>query len=101
MGYIHSMTIERKPLQDRFWKYVNKTETCWLWTGAKHEFGYGLINKGGAGGRILRAHRVIWEWTNGPIPKGFFVCHHCDVPACVRPDHLFLGTNKDNVQDMI
>jgi hypothetical protein len=45
------------------------------------------------------AHRIAWELTNGPIPAGLFVCHHCDTPGCVRPDHLFLGTAQENMQD--
>lgn len=88
-------------MRDRFWQYVNKTEGCWLWTGAKREFGYGVINLGGKHGKIERAHRLSYEMHVGPIPERAFVCHHCDVPACVRPDHLFLGSVGDNNRDMV
>lgn len=87
------------PLEDRFWRFVKKTRKCWLWTGATHEFGYGLLGKPGRSGN-LRAHRVSWELHFGKIPKGRFVLHHCDNPGCVRPNHLFLGTHADNMRDM-
>ena len=93
------MTIHRISLQTRFWKFVDKTEGCWLWTGATTDFGHGLINSGGKHGKAIRAHRVSWELHFGAIPDGLLVCHHCDVPACVRPDHLFLGTKLHNNAD--
>jgi hypothetical protein len=85
------------PVESRFWERVQKTKSCWLWTGLKNELGYGLI-------RIRytphRAHRVAWEITYGKIPDGFYVCHACDNPSCVRPDHLMLGTSHSNMTDM-
>jgi HNH endonuclease len=85
------------PLTERFWPKVRKTDGCWLWTSYTNEHGYGLIC-------IRRhkfyAHRVSWELDRGPIPYGIRVLHRCDVPACVRPEHLFLGTQPDNLADM-
>jgi hypothetical protein len=81
----------------RFWSKVHKTDTCWLWTGSLRN-GYGqssMLHK------PLYAHRLIWEMTYGPIPPGLQVLHKCDVRNCVRPDHLFLGTQADNVHDRI
>lgn len=82
-----------RPRADRFWTFVERGDGCWLWTGA-------LGGRGGYGRFDAdRAHRVAYELVVGPIPPGLFVCHHCDVPRCVRPDHLFVGTAKDNAQD--
>lgn len=73
---------------------------CWRWTGAKHEFGYGLLNSGGPKARVLRAHRLRYEMHVGAIPDGMLVLHRCDNPECSNPEHLFLGTNADNMRDM-
>lgn len=87
------------PLSDRFWLKVQKTETCWIWTGARRPEGYGVIGGGPRGSKTLRATHVSYELNVGPIPAGQWVLHRCDNPRCVRPDHLFLGTHQDNVDD--
>jgi hypothetical protein len=81
--------------QERFWTHVNKTDTCWLWTG-------GITGNYGAlwtGLRNEGAHRCSWIIHNGPVPSGMYVLHHCDNGLCIRPDHLFLGTAQDNMDD--
>lgn len=82
---------------DSFWSLVDKTSTCWLWIGARRG---GRKNQYG-NWRGNMAHRVSWVMANGrAVPDGMFICHTCDVPLCVRPDHLFLGTASDNARDM-
>lgn len=70
---------------------------CWLWTGAIRGDGYGNFTYQG---RNHGAHRVSWAFHHGPIPEGQNVCHKCDTPLCVNPDHLFLGSRSDNMRDM-
>lgn len=74
---------------------------CWVFMGATNGFGYGIVGTGGRGAPNDRAHRITYRHFCGEIPSGMFVCHRCDVPSCCNPDHLFLGTNQDNVRDMI
>ena len=74
---------------------------CWIFLGATNEAGYGIVGTGARGMPNDRAHRITYRHFNGAIPAGMFVCHVCDVPSCCNPDHLFLGTNQDNVNDMI
>lgn len=74
---------------------------CWIFTGAINDFGYGIVGTGKRGAPNDRAHRIAYKHFVGEIPKGMFVCHSCDVPSCCNPDHLFLGTNQDNVNDMM
>ena len=85
-----------RTLADRFWEKVQKGPDCWLWTASCFPHGYGQFRVGDTN---VPAQRVVWQLTYGPIPDGINVCHHCDNPPCVRPDHLFLGTAKDNNHD--
>lgn len=81
-----------------FAENVTETETCSLWHGPVNNQGYGkLIHP--VAGKPIYAHRYAWELAHGPIPAGMFVCHTCDVRNCVRVDHLFLGTNRENILD--
>ena len=73
-----------------FWARVDKSGDCWEWSGARNEQrgGYGMLNlRRGNRKSPLGAHRIAWELTYGQIPVGLFVCHHCDNPPCVRPEH--------------
>lgn len=91
----------RKSLAERFSEKVSPPNDrgCKLWSGTKDKNGYGII-WGGTGFGCRFAHRVAWVLTKGPIPKGMCVCHKCDVPSCVNVEHLFLGTQRDNLADM-
>jgi len=91
----------QEPLSTRFWRQVRKTNTCWVWTGTCHSNGYGQVYVGGEGYKKLLAHRASWILMKGEIPPGVFVLHHCDNKRCVNPKHLFLGSQKDNIQDML
>lgn len=84
--------------EERFWRRVQKGDGCWIWQAATGSHGYGFIN---LGDRYVLAHRYSWELANGRRPGRFFVLHSCDNKKCVRPDHLRLGTSKDNVHDMM
>lgn len=87
-------------LMERFWNKVDTSNECWNWTGSKNKDGYGSVGSG-LRSRTMLAHRMSYAINVGEIPKGMCVCHKCDNPSCVRPDHLFLGTRKDNMQDMV
>jgi len=90
----------KKNPEDRFWKHVKKSKDpdgCWLWTASTSGGGYGTFNIGG--GVMWPAHRFSYTRFVGPIPDSLWVLHRCDVKGCVRPDHLFPGTPKDNTED--
>jgi len=88
-------------LDDRFWSKVSKQPGgCWLWDANKNNQGYGLFRPGGSAPKEL-AHRLSYADRFGPIERGLWVLHRCDTPACVNPDHLFLGDCQANVADML
>jgi hypothetical protein len=87
---------------DRFIDKVNKTDSCWIWTGSKYRGGYGQFRRLVEGKwKMAKTHRYSYEYFKGEIPKGHFICHTCDNPSCVNPEHLFSGTLKDNAKDML
>lgn len=96
-------SVKNAPLAERFWRYVEKTSDCWKWTGKATVKGYGRIARGRSQGSEhptnILAHRVSWIIHFGAVPENMNVLHHCDNPSCVRPDHLFLGSQMDNMID--
>lgn len=87
-----------RPVADRFWPKVNKTEDCWLWTGAKWSRGYGSML--GASGKVEGAHVIAYKLLVGRIPTGMKVDHRCHVKLCVNPAHLRLATTKQNAENL-
>ena len=85
------------PPLERFWKNVEITDSCWIWNGLKDVDGYGRFYINSKTG--VRAHRFCYELYNEKIGDGMCVCHSCDMPSCVNPDHLWIGTNIDNIND--
>jgi hypothetical protein len=91
---------EHQTFEQAFWKFAQKSKGCWKWNGEIDKDGYGRMKLPHSKGKRL-AHRASWQVHNGEIPKGLCVLHKCDNPPCVNPDHLFLGTNRDNSDDMV
>lgn len=92
--------MKKYTLEERYWQKVSvgSPSECWPWTGACNPKGYGHIvhNR-----KHVYAHRLAYEFANGPLPKGFKACHSCDFPGCQNPAHIFAGTHQDNMDDMV
>lgn len=91
--------IPRKNKEAKFESRIERiTESgCWIWTGLLTNVGYGKM---GIGTKTISTHRYSYEQAYGPIPKGLLVLHKCDNRCCVNPEHLYLGTQSDNIKDM-
>lgn len=100
---IRSISVPAKYSEEKrlemFWSRVDKSKYCWEWTGSRNNKSpYGAVRWNGP---IRFTHVVSWELHFGPIPEGLKVLHKCDNPPCTRPDHLFLGTQQENVLDAV
>lgn len=100
LGWLHAYA-SATGFDARFWARTDKTEGCWIWTGGRGRatrpgFVYGQVK---IRPQRFATHRISWALVNGAIPRGMCICHRCDVPLCVNPDHLFVGTQADNLRD--
>lgn len=93
-------TVEfNETFPQRFFSKILKTDGCWEWQGNRNNMGYGMCRPRGADQPKWPCHVLMWIYTHGTIPAGMHVLHRCDNAACVRPDHLWLGTHADNMKD--
>lgn len=99
MNAVFADAAKRASIERRFWKGLVKGPSCWVWGGAKSALGYGRMTAGRK--TQLKTHRVSWMLHHGSLANEAAVLHRCDNPCCCNPDHLFLGTQMDNVIDMI
>lgn len=100
-GAVLSSATRHVPPEERFWAKVDRSggrEACWPWRASRKAKGYGSFRLNGV---VVQASRAAYEFTHGPLPAGMQALHRCDNPPCCNPDHLFPGTNADNVQDKV
>jgi len=87
------------PLNERFFRHIEKTDSCWIWNGRLVGKGYGMIGIGGKGAKQVLVHRLSYEIHKGEIPEGTVIMHKFDNPRCVNPEHLEAGTQSQNIKD--